>query len=204
MFYRFARALVRFLAKVLFRWEVKGAEHMPQRGGVILAANHVSLLDPLFVGSTVNRKVHFMAKEELFKIPLLGRVITALGAFPVRRGAADRQAIREALRILETGEVVGIFPEGTRSVDGELQKAKNGIALLATRANAPVVPAVISRSKKMTRGRFHLPRLVKIRVLLGPPIVLTRLDSDRAEKDNLEILSSRIMEAIAELKSRLG
>ncbi|MCL4515154.1 MAG: 1-acyl-sn-glycerol-3-phosphate acyltransferase [Firmicutes bacterium] len=204
MFYRFVRALIRLLAVIFFRWEVKGADHMPRAGGAILAANHVSLLDPLFVGTTVKRKVHYMAKEELFKIPVLGGVITALGAFPVRRGAADRQAIREALRLLEAGEVVGIFPEGTRSIDGELQKAQSGIALLATRANVPVVPALIVGSEKVMRKGSRLPRPAKIRVFIGPPVKLTVEDGKGAEKDKLEVLSVRIMEAIATLKSQIG
>ncbi|HHW14643.1 MAG TPA: 1-acyl-sn-glycerol-3-phosphate acyltransferase [Firmicutes bacterium] len=164
MLYWLARGLIRLLAGVFLRWEIEGAENLPSEGPVLLAINHLSAFDPLLGGSAVNRKVHFMAKEELFRSPLLAALLRRLGAFPVRRGESDRQALRQALRLLEQGEVVGIFPEGTRSPDGRLQQAQTGLAFLAQRARAAVVPMAILGSRGLLSG-FLRPG--KVRIVIG-------------------------------------
>jgi len=150
MFYKFARLLCRIILVLLRRWEVKGAENLPSGGGAVLVANHVSYWDPVVVGCAFNRRVYFMAKSELFEIPLLGPLISVLGAFPVRRDKSDRNAIRIAVKLLEEGNVVGIFPEGGRSRTGELMKPQPGAAMLAFKAGVPVLPVALI----LSAGRF--------------------------------------------------
>lgn len=170
MLYWVARGIIRALGRLFLRWEIEGLENLPRTGPVLLAINHISALDPLLGGAAVNRKVHFMAKAELFRSAPLRALLRQLGAFPVRRGEADRNAIRQALALLKAGEVVGIFPEGTRSPDGRLQQAQTGIALLARRAGAAVVPMAIAGSGGiLPKGRW-LPRPARVRVVIGPPI----------------------------------
>ena len=140
MLYPFLRKLFRGVFRVGWRWKVKGLENFPMQGPVIVVSNHVSLADPIALGAALPRPIFFMAKEELFQYPVLGNICERLGAFPVRRGQADRNAIRRALELLEEGNVLGLFPEGSRSKTGELLKPQPGVAMIALKARVPVVP----------------------------------------------------------------
>ncbi|SHJ21653.1 lysophospholipid acyltransferase family protein [Desulfofundulus thermosubterraneus] len=188
MFYRFARALCRVILALVRRWEVVGAHNLPPSGGVLVVSNHVSYWDPVVVGCALERQVHFIAKAELFGIPLLGPVIRALGAFPVHRGGGDRKAIRRALELLKQDRVVGIFPEGTRSKSGELLEPHLGAAMLALRAKVPVLPVAVIN----TRGVFG-----KVRVRIGKPLVFSR--DDQTGRPDYQAVSREIMHEIARL-----
>lgn len=142
--YRLGQMIFSAVLKGIFRAKVEGADLLVPSGPVVLCANHIAWWDPPLVGVAVRRRVNFMAKEELFTNGFIARILRGVGAFPVKRGVPDRTAIRHALRLLERGEVVGMFPEGTRSKSGELQKALHGAALLALKSGAWVVPAGIS------------------------------------------------------------
>jgi len=135
--YAMARVFLRAFFRVLSRWEVRGGEHVPAEGGVLLIANHTSYADPPIVGTASPRPVNFMAKAELFRIPLLGWLIRRTHAFPVRRGTTDREALRRAIRLLRSGRVLLVFPEGTRSPDGRLMEAEQGAAFIALTACCP-------------------------------------------------------------------
>lgn len=115
MIFRLLKAGASLILSILRHWEIRGAENLPATGGVLLVANHVSYWDPVSIICAFRRQVFFMAKSELFKIPLVGYAVRSSGAFPVHRDVTDRNAVRTALRLLQAGEVVGIFPEGTRS-----------------------------------------------------------------------------------------
>ncbi|MCX7801095.1 MAG: 1-acyl-sn-glycerol-3-phosphate acyltransferase, partial [Fimbriimonadales bacterium] len=148
-----------------------GLEHVPRRGPLLLASNHLADIDPPVVQIACPRPIHFMAKSELFQIRVLGPLIRRLGAFPVRRGEPDRTALRHALRLLERGESVGLFPEGELSQTGELLQLKPGFALLARQSGAPVVcvrvdgtPAVLPYGSVIPRPAFR-----RIRVRFHPP-----------------------------------
>ena len=132
--YPLGRIVCTPVVRTYFRERVEGREHVPKTGPFVLAANHVSYIDPVVLGVACPRPIHFMAKAELFRIPVLGFLIRELGAFPVQRGAADRSAIRRALRILNDGGVVGVFPEGTRNRRGEVLNPQGGAALIALKA----------------------------------------------------------------------
>ncbi len=164
---------------------------------MLVAANHASFLDPPLLGAALPRPVYFMAKSELFTSPLLRPLLVRVGAFPVRRGQSDRSAIRRAVALLAAGRVVGMFPEGTRSTTGELQPAQAGVALLALRTGAPVVPVGLSGTgKAMPPGRAW-PHRVPVAIKVGPPLRFEH--RGRIDKELLREVSEQVMAAIARL-----
>lgn len=190
LFYRTLRVFFRPFFRVLFGAEVVGAENMPSEGGVILAANHMSNWDPPFLATYLDRPVSYMAKQELFEIPVFGAAIRQLFAFPVRRGAADRAAIKAALAAIREGRCVGIFPEGTRSKDGEVHKGGSGVSLLAAMSRAPVVPAAIIGTNEMKR----------LKVIYGAPMYF----EGKSDRVSLEAFSQKIMGEIVKMKNFHG
>ena len=185
MFYRFAHWVVRAFFAVYFRLEVEGRENVPQHGGAVIAANHASYLDPPAVGAAMPRKLNFMAKEQLFRIPVLASVIKALGAFPVRPASGDRAAIAHALKVLGSGQLMGIFPQGRRADNDDLA-LRGGAVFLALKTNVPLIPvAVLGSDRAWGVGRkFPLPK--KIRVKIGKPINLPPLDPKRRQEQIAE------------------
>jgi 1-acyl-sn-glycerol-3-phosphate acyltransferase len=172
------------LFKILFSVEYHGLQNVPERGPVILAGNHPSYLDPALVSLPVNRVIKFMAWDALFKVPLLGRLIEALGAFPVdiQKGRGEA-AYREALRVLESGAALGIFPEGQRSEQGPMGALRSGVARLAIESGAPIVPITIGgASRAWPRWRL-LPRPAKIIVRYHKPIHLDQAERDARRDD---------------------
>lgn len=190
MFYRFAKLVCRAVLLLIRRWQVQGQNNIPPDGGMVLVSNHASYWDPVVVGCAMTRQVHFMAKAELFNPPILGPVITWLGAFPVKRGGSDRNAIRRALELLNNGRVVGIFPEGTRSKTGELMEPHLGAAMLALRSGVPIIPTAVIN----TRGLFG-----KVRVRFGRPLVFPELEGKKISRGDLENVSRLLMDEISNL-----
>ena len=200
MFYGFVRFVVRVFFRLYFRWEVYGSQHLPPTGGVILASNHVSYLDPPLMGCAVDRPVHFMGKKELFGIPILSRVFRWLYAFPVERNGADRKAIRQALSILNSGEVLGIFPEGTRGDGSALLKPQPGTVLLALRSGAPIVPmAIVGADKVLPQGK-RFPRPAKVKIFIGEAIRLPTAPKG-LPRETMGEYSQLLMDRIDELRS---
>lgn len=165
-FYRGIYALFARPLRALFRIRVVNPEKMPAEGGCILCANHTSMLDVLILSAGLHRQIRYMAKKELFRIPLLKGLITALGAYPVNRGGADVSSIKRTISMLEEGELIGIFPQGTRrpGVDPAATPVKNGVGMIAWHAHASVIPAFIRT--KGNRVRF----LHRTELILGDPI----------------------------------
>lgn len=194
MFYSIARGLVKFAYHIVFKITVVGRENIPdEKGGYIIASNHVSNNDPPMIGITFRGKYNFMAKEELFHLnPIFTWLIKRLGAFPVKRGAKDSSAIDNALNSIKSGRIFIIFPEGTRSKDGELGRAKSGVTLIAAQAKVPVVPVFI----KYGRKRFRRHCVISV----GEKIDADAFDVDIADKHMIKALNSRIMDEIAALK----
>jgi 1-acyl-sn-glycerol-3-phosphate acyltransferase len=172
MVYAICKALAYFLLRVLFGLRVEGAERVPKEGPVILASNHLSFLDPIAVGSVCPRPVAFIARNDIFRYPLLSWLLPRLYAIPVERGSSDLGAIKAAIRALKAGLAFGIFPEGHRSRTGRLEPFKTGAASIAMRTGAKIVPvAIIGSDKAWPVG--HAPRLRKnIMVVFGDPITL--------------------------------
>jgi 1-acyl-sn-glycerol-3-phosphate acyltransferase len=185
---------------LIFRLRASGKEHIPRAGGFVLSANHLSNLDPWALGLPLfpHRQIRFMAKAELYRFPLKP-IIDAAGAFRVRRGEGDTEAIATAVQLAREGEVVAIFPEGTRRKKG-LKKTRaarphTGAVRVALEAEVPLIPAAIG-------GTDRLKRLGPLRVAYGTPIVLDDL-RDRDEREAAETGTERLMAAIAELERRL-
>jgi 1-acyl-sn-glycerol-3-phosphate acyltransferase len=173
LLYRLTRAALVPFFRVYFRLTAVGAEHVPDSGPVILAANHRSFLDPFVIGALVRRPVYYMAKRELFERPSQARLLNALGAFPVDRGASDEQAMATAEAILARGDCVVIFPEGTRVRGAALGRPHRGVARLALRSGAKVVPIALTGTDRVRRGARVRPCKVRLRFgrPLGYPIV---------------------------------
>jgi len=188
------------------RLEVAGLENIPSKGPVILAANHVSYLDPLVVGVASSRRVVFMAQTNLWKSPLMRLYLWLMDCIPVKREEADRKAIRESIRRLKTGSVLGIFPEGTRQADGSLRDAKRGVGLLAIHAGAPIVPVLIRGTHDaLPRGRgVYCP--AKIRVAFGPKISYTdgRFSTGRPEGESPSARHEALAKAVTASWRRLS
>jgi 1-acyl-sn-glycerol-3-phosphate acyltransferase len=183
---------------------IVGAENIPKEGPVILASNHMAHMDPPYLSQVMDRQLHMMAKEELFQVPVLGRYIRKLAAFPVKRGTADRGALREALNRLKQGHVVGIFPEGTRSENGALGVAEKGFALIARQSGAPIVPVCIVGTNKILPKGAKWPKRHPVKLMIGPPFTAQDvITADPEEKDVLALIGKKTMIKIALLGSGL-
>ncbi len=199
MLFRLCRFLMLVLFKFYGRVRAVHAENIPETGGVILAPNHVSFADPPCVACVIKRQVNFMAKEELFKPPVFGSILRRIGTFPVRRGTADRRALKQAVDVLGQGRVVCIFPEGKRSEDGALQQPELGIGLVALKSGAPVVPVAVIGSREVLAPHAKFLHFHPIKVVYGSPITFPDLYDTQNTRAALEEVGRRVMSAIGEL-----
>ena len=189
------KAIGRPLFRVLFSVEYHGLEHVPERGAVIIAGNHPSYLDPVLVLLPLKRPIRFMAWDALFRVPLLGQLIRAFGAFPVdiRKGKGE-SAFQEAVRVLKEGAALGIFPEGQRSEAGPMGELRTGVARLAIATGAPIVPVTIGGAYRAWPKRRLLPKPAKIIIRYHEPIQLSaaELVAGRADKEFHQQLMQRV------------
>src|SRR3954452_10920567 len=162
--YWFVRAFVQPFLHAFFRLSRNGRHHIPAEGGVLLASNHRSFLDPFMIGCCLRRPIFFVAKQELFQNRLVGWLLNCLGAFPIRRGESDEESMKTARALLERGEAVVIFPEGTRIRRGSLGNAKRGVGRLALESGAAVVPIAVHGSERARRGWIVRPVKLKLRI----------------------------------------
>jgi len=184
----------------LFHTHVVGIENIPS-SGAILAGNHVSYLDPILLWCAAPRRTHFMAKQELWDVGIVGTFLDRLWAFPVKRGEGDRAAIQRATALLGAGELVGIFPEGTRAKapGQELGSAQGGAAFIALRAGVPVVPvALIGTEKAWPRGQ-RLPKRAPVTIAIGRSLDTSAIAPEAGRKERVAILTTHIMEAISDV-----
>ena len=194
MFYKIFKMLCRFWFGTILGTKVIGLENIPKDGAFILTANHVSNWDPPFLGTFMGREVCYMGKEELFKNPIMAAICRGLHVFPVKRGAADKTAIKTAVKILKDGKCLGIFPEGTRSKTGKLGKAEPGVSLIAAMTKAPIIPAAIINTEKIFSKEKFFPRLA---VVYGTPL---KFAGSTKDKEALAEFAQSIMKEIAQLK----
>jgi cytidylate kinase len=188
------------IMRLMFRLEAIGSENVPAQGPVLLVANHSSVLDPPLIGGAANRQLTYLAKAELFEIPLFGALIRGLNARPIRREGADPGALRTARRVLDEGGALLVFPEGTRGEEGVIRPAKPGAGLLAVSSGAAVVPVYVRGSGRAWPKGRSLPRPAKVTVTFGKPL---RFDPVRGadRKTQYEIASREMMDAISRLRN---
>ncbi|TLS35946.1 lysophospholipid acyltransferase family protein [Pseudalkalibacillus caeni] len=186
--YDIGKGLFKGYFKLFNRIEVEGLENVPVSKGVLLCSNHINNLDPPLVGVACPRQVHFMAKAELFDIPVLGAAVRNVGAFPVKRGMGDKQALRSGMEILSNEGVLGLFPEGTRSKTGKLGKGLSGAGFFAVRPGVLVVPCAITGSYKPFQT---------VKITFGNPMDLSLLKEEKgAAKKATEVIMNEIQELL--------
>lgn len=190
MLYKVGRAIFMVYFRLFNRIYVKGENSIPESGGLIICANHIHWLDPVLLAVCTKRQISYMAKVELFKNKFFNFIMKNLNAFPVKRGVPDISAIKNSLRVIKEGGVLGIFPEGTRSRDGKLKPAEPGVALIAVKTSAPVVPVRI-------KGNYKL--FGKIEVSIGSPITFSEYKNKKLSGDETNQLSQSIMNEISRL-----
>jgi 1-acyl-sn-glycerol-3-phosphate acyltransferase len=160
----------RVFAIIFWKFRVFGLENLPSKGGVLLASNHQSVLDPVLVAMVLPREMHFMARRTLFRIPVFRAIIVSYNAFAIERDSADVKGVKEAIRRLEAGNILLVFPEGTRTGDGSIGRMKPGIGMLAERAAVPIVPVLIHGAYEVLPKGVRIPRLGRISMVFGKPL----------------------------------
>lgn len=205
LWYRFVRWLVR---TVFFGWRTGGLRsigksNVPKEGGFILAGNHLSHLDPPAIACACPRALRFMSKHELFK-GLFGRLIRSLGAFPVRRGEGDTESIRKSLELLGSGHPLLVFPEGTRGQGRRMGPFNRGVAMLAKRADVPIVPVAIVGADYVLPPNDRKIRRRRIDVAFGSPFRYEDVATSQSEKENRELFSRALRQKIGALARANG
>jgi 1-acyl-sn-glycerol-3-phosphate acyltransferase len=194
--YTLVETIVRPLLMFVYRVRITGREHVPETGPCVLAANHVSVMDGFFLGIAVTRQVRFMAKSELYRVPVVKQVLLAAGAFPVRRGADAGRAVAAGVKLLEQGAVVGVFPEGT-SLPDQKRGYKRGAARLALATGAPLIPVALIGTHLTLEPRTHRIRLPRVRIVIGEPLNVERQEPTEAAATEL---TARLQGAIETLR----
>jgi 1-acyl-sn-glycerol-3-phosphate acyltransferase len=192
LYHLFKWAVVSPVLHTYFQGRIYGAEKVPQSGSLIVVSNHASDFDPPMLSNCMRRPVAYMAKEELFQVPVLKHAITLYGAYPVKRGSADRSAIRAALASLEQGWAVGLFITGTRTPDGRVTDPKLGAAMIAAKAQAPLLPVSLWGTHQIFKKGSALPRAVPVTVRVGDLIPPPR----STEREELESVTQTCANAI--------
>jgi len=196
LFYRFTKLVIGFILLVWTRKRVVGLENVPRRGPLILASNHVNLLDPPLLAVLMPRRVVYMGKVELWETPIIGPLYTLAGFIPVQRFGADLAALRKAEKVLRQNQVLGMFPEGTRSRKPGLGKGQPGTAIIALRSGAPIVPVAVTGTAGVAVPR-SLFRITRVGVVFGKPFELPK--GRRLNAELVEQCTERIMKEIAVL-----
>ncbi len=182
-FYNIAINVIGCVLKVFMLFKIRGKENIPADGAFLLCSNHTSAMDPVLIAAGCKRQLTFMAKEELFKVFLLGHLIKALGAFPIKRGRGDAAAVMATLKIMKRGGATLIFPEGTRMKKGERKEVSGGIIRLAIQSGVPIVPACVTKNT----------------VTYGKPISYAEYGGDVQDAEKMQALADNLMDTIYSL-----
>jgi 1-acyl-sn-glycerol-3-phosphate acyltransferase len=202
LFYKSCQVICRVVTTVLFDLKVSGKEHIPKIGGVLLLSNHQSYLDPVLIGVQLRRPLSYLGKSELFRNPILSWLFRSLNAVSLRQGAGDIHALRETIKLLKEGQILTIFPEGSRTETGELLPLQPGFALVVRKAEVPIVPVAIEGSFQSWRRGKKIFRAYPISVKFGPALNVKGLKPDAIVKLLDEALRGLIGELRAEDKQR--
>jgi len=206
--YRLGWLFFRAMFATYFRWRVFNPERVPLTGPVILAANHISYLDPPLVGSPLHRQINYLARASLFRFPIFGAIIRSWHAIPVDREGGSGKGLRVILDCLHGGAAIILFPEGTRSPDGQLRRAHSGIGLIVAKSDAPVVPARVFGSYEAWGRKQKIPLPKRVMVKYGQPMSFEKLRAEAKTCDKVRLkqiyqeMADEIMAAIAKLEPK--
>lgn len=191
MIYKICRGIVYLINCIWFKFTIIGKENISKEGSALICPNHVSIYDPCVIASITPRDIHFMAKSELFKNPLLSWLLIKVHAFPVNREKVGIDTIKTSLKILKNQELLGIFPEGKRVKSGERIQPASGFVVFALKTKSPIIPVGI-------RGEYKFRR--KIKIIVGEPIYLTEYYGKKLSEEEMEALGKKIMDIVYGLK----
>jgi 1-acyl-sn-glycerol-3-phosphate acyltransferase len=191
LFYRIVRPFVVGFCRLAWRVRMVGAENLPKSGGFILAPSHRSMMDIPFGAVVTHRRIRFMGKKSVFALPVIGAIFTWLGGFPVARDGTDRKAVRESVEMLRAGEVLGVFPEGTRQNGPKIQELQAGAAYLALRSGVPLIPIGMAGTEEILRsGKAPVPRFGRVAIVVGEPIMPEPLTGTLVPRDRVDALTA--------------
>jgi 1-acyl-sn-glycerol-3-phosphate acyltransferase len=198
--YHIVRWILTNGSKLLWRVEVVGIERVPTTGGFVVAPSHRSMMDIPLAAIVTKRRLRFMGKVSVFEIPVLGWLFSTMGGFPVARDGTDRKAVRDSITMLEAGEVLCVFPEGTRQNGPKIQPLQPGAAYLALRSGAPILPVAIAGSEEILRDhKWPIPHFGRVVIVVGPPIVPEARTSGVVARDKVDALTATLFDALQRL-----
>ena len=196
-FYRALRPFVTGISRLLWRIRVVGLEHVPQSGGFVLAPSHRSMMDIPFAVIVTDRRIRFMGKASLFSVPVLGAIFRALGGFPVARDGTDRKAVRESMALLDAGEVLCVYPEGTRQHGPKIQPLQPGAAYFALRSGVPIVPVGIAGAEEIMRVKKDpIPRFGRVTIVIGAPLQPEARTKGVVARERVDALTATLSDAL--------
>jgi len=200
LFYTVVRNVVAGGSSVFYRVRVRGKENLPREGGYVLAASHRSMMDIPFAAWLTPRRLRYMGKQSLFDVPVLGAVFKALGGFPVQRDGTDRKALRESIAMLQSGEILLMYPEGHRMSGPKISPLQPGAAYLALRAGVPIVPVAMAGSEEILRshGR-HVPAFGRVTIVIGEPIQPPARTTSAVPREQVDALTAKLHDTLQEL-----
>jgi 1-acyl-sn-glycerol-3-phosphate acyltransferase len=200
LFYRLARPFAAGIPRLLWRVRVAGREHVPRDGGFILAPSHRSMMDIPLVAVVTSRRIRFMGKKTLFAIPVVGTVFRWLGGFPVARDGTDRKAVRDSVEMLRAGEVLCVYPEGTRQRGPKIQPLQPGAAYLALRSGVPIIPVGMAGTEEILRERRDpIPRFARVALVVGAPIRPPPRPAGIVPRENVDALTARLADELQQV-----
>ena len=197
LFYRIIRPFVTGIARLLWRVRVVGLEHVPRSGGFILAPSHRSMIDIPLVAIVTKRRIRFMGKSSLFGVPVLGTLFRWLGGIPVERDGTDRKAVRESMAMLASGEVLCVYPEGTRQNGPKIQPLQPGAAYFALRSGVPIIPIGIAGAEEILRTQSDpIPRFGRVTIVVGAPLMTEARTSGVVPRERVDALTATLSDAL--------
>jgi 1-acyl-sn-glycerol-3-phosphate acyltransferase len=202
-FYDILRFILRVIFKILYRVEAIDIDKAPKKGRIIICSNHMSYVDPVVIGAFIPRCIYFMAKNELYGNRFISSLVTYLNAFPVKRNSFDRSAFKTSLEILKNDNVLGLFPEGTRSTDGILRNGKKGTGFISVSSRTSILPVALSGTNMIIqkpRKRLFFP---KIKIIVGDLINIDEILKNYSKKEAMHVVVSKLMEEIGRIYSKI-
>jgi 1-acyl-sn-glycerol-3-phosphate acyltransferase len=200
LFYSTVRMIVAGGSRAVYRARIRGAHNVPADGGYVFAPSHRSMMDIPFVAWLTPRRIRYMGKQQLFDVPLLGPIFTALGGFPVHRDGTDRKAVREAIGMLQAGEPMLVYPEGTRQHGPKIQPLEPGAAYLSLRAGVPIVPIGIAGSEEILRTHSrHIPTFHRVAIVVGTPINPPERSGGVVPRAEVDALTAHLHDTLQDL-----